>query len=97
MAVCSEIQTKHLDTVCGYNVEFLSLNLLVCIVTTVIKGVITLGKFTFLNLAINFVMEISAEKSKTVAFQGKTVSIGKIFVTTNGYNKCRMLQLSVVK
>ena len=29
MAVCSEIQTKHINTVCGQNVQLLSVKLLV--------------------------------------------------------------------
>ena len=28
MAVCSEIHTKHINTLCGQNVEFLGLNLI---------------------------------------------------------------------
>jgi len=35
MAVCSEIRTKHINTVCGLNVELLSVKLVVHIVTTV--------------------------------------------------------------
>ena len=35
MAVCSEIHTKHINTVCGQNVELLNVNLAVHIVTTV--------------------------------------------------------------
>jgi len=35
MAVCSEIHTKHINTVCGLNVELLSVKLVVHIVTTV--------------------------------------------------------------
>jgi hypothetical protein len=35
MAVCSEIYTKHINTVCGQNVELLSVKLVVHIVTTV--------------------------------------------------------------
>ena len=34
MAVCSEIHTKHINTVCGQNVEFLNVKLAVHIVTT---------------------------------------------------------------
>ena len=35
MAVCSEIHTKHINTLCGQNVELLNVKLLVHIVTTV--------------------------------------------------------------
>ena len=35
MAVCSEIHTKHINTVCGQNGELLSVKLVVHIVTTV--------------------------------------------------------------
>jgi hypothetical protein len=33
-AVCSQIHTKHINTLCGQNAEFLTLNLAVYIVTT---------------------------------------------------------------
>jgi len=35
MAVCSQIHTKHINTVCGQNVEWLNVKLVVRIVTTV--------------------------------------------------------------
>jgi len=35
IAVCSEIHTKHINTLCGQNVEFLNFNLAVHIVITV--------------------------------------------------------------
>ena len=38
MAVCSQIHTKHINTVCGQNVELLNVNLLVCILTTGVRG-----------------------------------------------------------
>ena len=34
MAVCSEIHTKHLNTMCGQNVELLNVKLAVNMVTT---------------------------------------------------------------
>ena len=34
IAVCSEIHTKHINTLCGQNVELLSFKLVVYIVTT---------------------------------------------------------------
>jgi hypothetical protein len=34
IAVCSEIHTKHINTLCGQNVEFVNVKLLVSIVTT---------------------------------------------------------------
>jgi hypothetical protein len=34
IAVCSEIDTKHINTVCGQNVEFLNVKLVVHIVAT---------------------------------------------------------------
>jgi hypothetical protein len=36
IAVCSEIHTKHINTVCGQNVELLNVKLAVHIVTTVV-------------------------------------------------------------
>ena len=35
IAVCSEIHTKHINTVCGQNVEFVNVKLVVHIVTAV--------------------------------------------------------------
>ena len=35
IAVCSEIHTKHINTLCGQNVELLNVKLAVRIVTTV--------------------------------------------------------------
>ena len=34
IAVCSQIHTKHINTLCGENVEFVSVKLVVHIVTT---------------------------------------------------------------
>ena len=34
IAVCSQIRTKHINTLCGRNVELLNVNLAVHIVTT---------------------------------------------------------------
>jgi len=34
MAVCSQIDTKHINTVCGQNVEVFNVTLVVHIVTT---------------------------------------------------------------
>ena len=34
MAVCSEIHTKHINTLCGQNVEFVNVKLAVHIVTS---------------------------------------------------------------
>jgi len=42
MAVCSQIHTKHINTVCGQNVEMLNVKLAVHIVTTGLKMVKTL-------------------------------------------------------
>ena len=39
MAVCSEIHTKHINTLCGQNVELLNVKLAVRIVTTGIQRV----------------------------------------------------------
>ena len=38
IAVCSEIHTKHINILCGQNVELLNVNLVVYIVTTGLKG-----------------------------------------------------------
>jgi len=38
IAVCSQIHTKHINTLCGQNVEFVNVKLVVNIVTTGCKG-----------------------------------------------------------
>jgi hypothetical protein len=40
MAVCSEIHTKHINTVCGQNVEFVNVELAVHIVTAGLQSVL---------------------------------------------------------
>ena len=42
MAVCSEIHTKHINTLCGQNAELLNVKLVVHIVTTRMQRVKTL-------------------------------------------------------
>ena len=39
MAVCSQIHTKHINTLCGQNVELLNVKLAVRIVTTGLESV----------------------------------------------------------
>ena len=39
MAVCSQIHSKHINTLCGQNVEFLNVKLAVHIVTTGLQRV----------------------------------------------------------
>jgi len=50
-AVCSQIQTKHINTLCGQNVELLNVKLVVHIVTTGLQSVISL----LLNQSVNAV------------------------------------------
>jgi len=42
IAVCSQIHTKHINTLCGQNGEFLNVKIVVRIVTTLL----IIGKFT---------------------------------------------------
>ena len=42
IAVCSEIHTKHINTVCGQNVQLLNVKLVVHIVTTGLSRVTSL-------------------------------------------------------
>ena len=39
IAVCSEIHTKHINTLCGQNVELLNVKLVVLMVTTGLQRV----------------------------------------------------------
>ena len=40
IAVCSEIHTKHINTVCGQNAEFMNVNLVVRIVITGLQSLL---------------------------------------------------------
>ena len=51
IAVCSQIHTKHINTLCGQNVEFVNIKLLVHIVTTGLA----FHRLTNLLLALKFV------------------------------------------
>ena len=55
IAVCSEIHTKHINTLCGQNVELLNVKLVVHIVTTGLKGVIFIYLFTFHHVGMESV------------------------------------------
>jgi len=50
MAVCSQIHPKHINTVCGQNVELLNVKLAVHIVTTGLQRVISVIKTSQLML-----------------------------------------------
>ena len=43
IAVCSQIHTKHINTLCGQNVEFLNVKLVVHIVTIEISRTISIA------------------------------------------------------
>ena len=51
IAVCSEIHTKHINTVCGLNAELVNVKLAVHIVTTVCKGL----NLSYKNQSVNAV------------------------------------------
>jgi len=51
IAVCPQIHTKHINTLCGQNVELLDVKLVVHIVTTGFRG-LNLG---YTNLSVNAV------------------------------------------
>ena len=40
IAVCSEIHTKHINTLCGQNAEFMNVNLVVRIVITGLQSLL---------------------------------------------------------
>ena len=47
IAVCSEIHTKHINTLCGQNIEFLNVKLMVHMVRTWIQWVESCGQRDF--------------------------------------------------
>ena len=53
MAVFSEIHTKHINILCGQNGELLNVKLVVHIVTTGFKGLISCDGPHFMTLSIS--------------------------------------------
>ena len=51
IAICSEIHTKHINSLCGQNVELLNVKLVVHIVTTGFKGL----NICYKNQSVNVV------------------------------------------
>jgi len=49
MAVCSQIHTKHINTLCGQNIELLNVKLMVHIVTIGLQRVKSLYKNRSVN------------------------------------------------
>ena len=45
IAVCSQIHTKHINTLCGQDVELLNVKLVVHIVTTELQRVISIKNY----------------------------------------------------
>jgi hypothetical protein len=92
MAVCSEIHTKHINTLCGQNVELLNVKLAVHIVTAGLQSVL-LHKYTqiisrlnnILYIIINIMLIITTKQSAML--QTPTVSY---YVTIT--NKDRNIQ-----
>ena len=52
IAVCSEIHTKHINTLCGQNVQMLNVKLVVHIVTIGFKGL----NLVYKNQSVNFLL-----------------------------------------
>ena len=72
MAVCFEIHTKHINTLCGQNVELLNVKLVVHIVTSGLKRVKSLIKTSQLMLyreIIAVCSEIHTKHKNTVCGQ----------------------------
>ena len=61
IAVCSQIHTKHINTLCGQNVELLNVKLAVHIVTTGLHGVFSLKWQSQLGPCVTFVPETSQD------------------------------------
>jgi len=72
MAVCSEIHTKHINTLCGQNVELLNVKLAVHIVTTGlqrVKSVIKTSQLMLYREIIAVFSEIHTKHINTVCGQ----------------------------
>ena len=61
IAVCSEIHTKHINTLCGQNVELLNVKLVVHVVTTDFKELLLVLGGLF-NLRISYIRRQHATK-----------------------------------
>ena len=54
MAVCSEIHTEHINTLCGQNVELLNVKLVVHIVTTGLQRVNKCLEDSFCSISLHY-------------------------------------------
>jgi len=69
IAVCSEIHTKHTNTVCGQNVEVVNVKLVVRIVTTgiqVVKSVIKTSQLMLYREIIAICSQVHTKHSNTL-------------------------------
>jgi len=96
MAVCSEIHTKHINTVCGQNVELLNVKLAVHIVTTRLQRVKSLIKTSQLMLYREIMAvcsQIHTEHINTLCGQNVELLNVKLVVhiVTTGLQKAKSL------
>ena len=76
IAVCSQIHTKHIKTLCGQNVEFLSAKLAVHIVTTGLQKVKPILSFAAQKFCSPHAVSRATQFYKiALGFQGPAFSI----------------------
>jgi hypothetical protein len=68
IAVCSEIHTKHINTLCGQNVEFLNVEMVVHIVTTELQRITKLTFYTPYMALPSFIYDKSRILHKGMIF-----------------------------
>jgi hypothetical protein len=90
IAVCSEIHKKHINTLCGQNVEFFDVKLVVHIVTTVCSQILTKHKYTVWTerriCVLNVVVHIVTSESWKIHLVVKSLSLTSIQYKTQRFN-----------
>ena len=96
MAVCSEIHTTHINTVCGQNVELLNVKLAVHIVTTElqrIKSVIKTSQLMLYREIIAVCSEIHTKHINTLCGQNEELLNVKlaVHIVTTGLQRVKSM------
>jgi len=97
MAVCSQIHTKHINTVCGQNVELLNVKLAVHIVTTGlqrVKSVIRTGQLMLYREIMAVCSEIHTKHINTLCGQNVELLNVKpaVHIVTTGLQRVKNIR-----
>ena len=93
IAVCSQIHTKHINTLCGQNVELLIVKLAVHIVTTGLQSVIKTSQLMLYRKIMAVCSEIHTKHTNTLCGQNVELLNVKlaVHIVTTGLQRVKSL------